>query len=313
MDGSNLQIISVCWPQVETGAGHAASQHRSYRQSESAFRMCPRHKNSSSTRLMQESCGFFKSSRGLRQGNPLSPSLFILLAEVFGRGISRLVSSGLCHPFKLKQGCLPVSHLLYADNTVIFLNGSRNSLKAVKSFIAMYQAASGQKVNQRKSSFYCSHKLSVARVWSHDHLLSFRRSTALFSYLGVPLVKGRIRCSQFSPLVAKVATKLHGWSSKILSQAGRLALIAYVLSGIPVHTLAAMVVPKKVLKDLEGMFANFFWGWREGSRKLHWKKWSSICFPKDEGGLGLRKLKDLMKALHLKLAWGVKFGKEGSL
>ncbi|XP_058111713.1 uncharacterized protein LOC131255032 [Magnolia sinica] len=67
--------------------------------------------------------GFFKSSKGLRQGDPLSPSLFIIAAEVLGRGLKRLVMHGLCQPYKVARGCQQISHLLYADDTLLFLNG----------------------------------------------------------------------------------------------------------------------------------------------------------------------------------------------
>ncbi|MGV7959542.1 hypothetical protein PJP14_30025, partial [Mycobacterium kansasii] len=70
--------------------------------------------------------------------------------------------------------------------------------------------------------------------------------------------------------------------------------------------LAASVVPKQVLHVAERLFANFFWGMKDGQLKLHWRKWASISRPKSEGGLGIRNLVDIMHSLHLKLAWDIK-------
>ncbi|XP_058068306.1 uncharacterized protein LOC131217403 [Magnolia sinica] len=152
------------------------------------------------------SCGFFNSSRGLRQGDPLSPRLFILASKVFSRGLSRLSSSGVCTPFKVKSDCKQISHLLYADDTVLFLNGSSKSIQ---------------------------------------HILGIDKAASNFSYLSVPIFKGQSKSSYFAPLLGKMAAKIQGWSARILSQAGGLALISFVLAGIPIHTLAAMILPKK--------------------------------------------------------------------
>lgn len=135
-----------------------------------------------------ESCGFFKSTRGLRQGNPLSPILFIIAAEALSRGFFRLITDEICNPFKLKQGCLQLSHLLYADDMVLLINGSRRSLVAVKEFLQKYQAASGQCVNQRKSAFFCSSKLPARRIRYIKRILGFGKATRGLTYLGAPIV-----------------------------------------------------------------------------------------------------------------------------
>lgn len=65
-----------------------------------------------------------KSSRGLRQGDPLAPSLFIIAEEVLSRGLLALYASGAVKPFHVPRGCPATSHLLFADDTIIFTNGS---------------------------------------------------------------------------------------------------------------------------------------------------------------------------------------------
>lgn len=69
--------------------------------------------------------GFFKNSRGLRQGDPLSPSPFIIADEVLSRGLSRLFSHNLVGYYRHGRGQIPITHLLFADDTLIFLNVSK--------------------------------------------------------------------------------------------------------------------------------------------------------------------------------------------
>lgn len=69
--------------------------------------------------------GFFKNSRGLRQGNSLSPSLFIIAEEVLSRGRGRLFSHNLVGYYRHGRGQISITHLLFADDTLIFLNVSK--------------------------------------------------------------------------------------------------------------------------------------------------------------------------------------------
>ncbi|XP_058077435.1 uncharacterized protein LOC131225851 [Magnolia sinica] len=246
-----------------------------------------------------ESTSFFESSRGLRQGDPLSPSLFILGADVLSCGLHNLMSNGGCLPFSLGRGCQRISHLLYADDTLLFLNGGRASMRKIVALLDEYQSASGQLINKGKSSFLCSNKIPVSRIHAISSLLRIARSTGTFSHLGVPLSVGRLKSSAFQPLVDKVRGRIKGWTARILSQAGRMVLIKHVLSSIPIHSMAASCIPNQ--------------GWSEGKRKLHWKSWKTISMPKEEGGLGIRKLADMMQAFNIKMAWVLKFHKDSSL
>ncbi|XP_058068824.1 uncharacterized protein LOC131218159 [Magnolia sinica] len=246
--------------------------------------------------------GYFKSSRGLRQGDPISPSLFILSSEVFSKGIKNLFNQGLCQPFKLKLGCPLISHLLYADDTLIFANGRSSSLSAINEFVSEYQNNSGQKINRSKSFFFYSSKLANRRVRSIEQKLHMSTASPGASYLGVPILSGKQSRAAFKPLFDKITAKIEGWKARILSQVGRATQIKHVLGSIPVHMRAATVVPSQTLGDMENYFANFFWGWANGKKKLHWTKWKKIAAPTSEGGLGIRRLGEMMDALRLKMA-----------
>ncbi|CAH9123754.1 unnamed protein product [Cuscuta epithymum] len=120
-------------------------------------------------------------------------------------------------------------------------------------------------------------------------------------HLGVNLHKGINRFSYCSNLINQFEKKLSPWKQRHLNQGGRLILIKHVLSSIPLHILAADTLPRKVINTLEKKMAAFLWGSYNDKHKYHWVKWSELCTPTEEGGLGLRSLIDLERAFSIKL------------
>ncbi|XP_058092413.1 uncharacterized protein LOC131238834 [Magnolia sinica] len=178
---------------------------------------------------------FFKSERGLQQGDPISPSLFIIVIKVFSKGFAQWVSSGSCLPYKLSRGCPLISHLLYVDDTLIFLNGGLVSLHEVKRFLCSSQVVSGRKINLSKSSFLYSSKLSSARIRNIESPLQVRKAGLCSIYLGVLLIHGRVRRSNLLSLVHRVENRNGGWKARCLSQVGRVVFIQHVLGSCAHH------------------------------------------------------------------------------
>ncbi|XP_058071175.1 uncharacterized protein LOC131220234 [Magnolia sinica] len=217
------------------------------------------------------------------------------------RGIKALVERGTYKPFQLRRGCPFVSHLLYEDDTLLFLNGGVASLNAIKDLLQAYQEALGQKVNLHKSSFLCSSKLPRYRIKSIETVLGIARYISCPIYLGVPLCSERVKKALFQPLIDRVVARVAGWKVRVLSRASQAILVQHVLGSIPMHSMAAAHLPTSVIGELEKHFAPFFWGWLDGKQKFHWTNWKAISIPKREGGLGIRKLKEVMQALRLKM------------
>lgn len=101
---------------------------------------------------------FFTSSQGLKQGGPLSPSLFIIAAEVLSRSLNMLHSYDNFIPFSMSLNGPLINHLAYADDIVIFSSGSHRSIKLIMHQIKKYEQSSGQMVNKEKCFFLTAPK-----------------------------------------------------------------------------------------------------------------------------------------------------------
>lgn len=191
-------------------------------------------------------CGFFSLGCGDKQGGLLSPILFILASEGFGRGLNAHVLSSFIRGFEESRMSTP-SHLGFADDLLIFLSYSVRNLQRFMDFLNLYQKASGQQVNLNKIQVVVSSGLSGVRVAT---LLGMRLTDLPIKYLGVPLHCGIFRASHCQLLLADVDNKLNSWSNKLLSAAGRLTLIRSVLTSIPLHLLAVSRLPNSVITDI---------------------------------------------------------------
>ncbi|VFQ68821.1 unnamed protein product, partial [Cuscuta campestris] len=155
-------------------------------------------------------------------------------------------------------------------------------------------------INYGKSSFMTGTKLNSLAITKLERLLLMPHKSFPFTYLGVPIDLGITRKIHCSKLIQSFDNKLNGWLQKNLDQAGRLVLIKHVLNTLPNYFLAVNTIPKAFSHLLEQKMARFWWG---GGNRHHWISWEKLCFPKEEGGLGIRDLKSLEDSFSLKLWW----------
>ncbi|VFQ87108.1 unnamed protein product [Cuscuta campestris] len=157
--------------------------------------------------------GFFKMERGIKQGDPLSPLLFILGSEGLSRMIKAKVAEGVLKAFNTGR-TPPPSHLAYADDIIFFLNGHCRNLLKFKGLLNMFLAASGHQINLSKSHFYTGAKVNHAIKSNMERTLGMREGKLPISYLGATIGKGKMKKAHCKKVILHFDSYLNIWFSK---------------------------------------------------------------------------------------------------
>ena len=155
--------------------------------------------------------GFFGSSRGLRQGNPLSPLLFLLIMEVLSRILKKTEDNNLIRGFlvgAVNSVGMRISHLLFADNTILFCDASRDQLLSIRLTMSCFQAFTGLKVNVRKSEIVPVRE--VNNLVELASILQCREKSLPMKYLEMLLGTSFKTASIWNPILEKLEKKLSG-------------------------------------------------------------------------------------------------------
>ena len=198
--------------------------------------------------------GFFGSSHGLRQGDPLSLLLFLLIMEVLSRLLKKTEECNLIQGFHVgavDSVGMHISHLFFADDTILFCDASRDQLLSIRLVLSCFQAFMGLKVNVRKSEI-----IPVGEVNNLDaltNILQCRVGSLPIKYLGMPLGTSFKTASIWNPILEKKEKKLSGWKRLYLSKGGRLMLVKSTLSSLPTYFLSLFTIPKAMATRLESI------------------------------------------------------------
>ncbi|KAG5591558.1 hypothetical protein H5410_042072 [Solanum commersonii] len=166
-----------------------------------------------------------------------------------------------------------------------------------------YERISGQKVNKIKSHFYLHDNSPLCVAIRLRRLTGIRQGNFPFNYLGCPVYCGRGRASYFEDILRKIARRIMSWHNRLLSVGGKLTLIKHVLQSIPIYLLSVTNPPKNIIEQVHQLMTKFLWGGTRDTRGTQWFRWGELCYPREEGGLGLRSLYDINRALVAKLWW----------
>ncbi|KAJ0682333.1 putative RNA-directed DNA polymerase [Helianthus annuus] len=247
----------------------------------------------------------FSYKRGLRQGDPLSPFLFIIAMEIVTLFVNRLSQKGVFQGCQLPNGGPNITHLCYADDVVFIGSWSEENIIAINRLLRWLNLVSGLKINRRKSKVY-GIGVDPDEVKRLASKVNCEAGSLPFSYLGVPIGVNMKRASFWNVIIDRIYSKLSRWKAKHLSFAGRLTLVKSVLGSLPSYFLSLFVAPKCVIKRIEKIRREFLWGKRNNRNKLRWLKWEFILKHKKAGGMGVGGIQSYNYAMLTKWWWRAK-------
>lgn len=201
-----------------------------------------------------------------------------------------------------------MSHLLYADDTLIFCEPITSQLLYLNLTLLLFEALSGLHINMSKSVMYPVN--DVPNLEESFNIMGCTIGSFPTTYLGLPLGAKYKNTKIWNGIIGKFEKRLAAWQMHYLSMGGRLTLINSVLDSIPTYYLSLFPIPSKVLKKLDKIRRDFLWEGNSTSRKYHLVKWSKVTQSKSNGGLGIRDLALHNKSLLMKWLW--RFGADES-
>lgn len=181
--------------------------------------------------------GSFLPSRGIRQGDPLSPYLFILVAGVLSSMISVAMANRRIQNIRMKRTCPMASHLLFADDSIFLLRATRRNGEELNHTLKLYCAASRQQVNMSKSSLVFNSNSSLVTIDDVCGVFGIDKTVKAGKYLGLPTDWGGSKGEALGFVKQRIIHKLQGWKQQLLSQAGKEVLIKVVATVVPTYTM----------------------------------------------------------------------------
>ena len=211
-----------------------------------------------SIRINGKQCGQIAPTCNLCQGDPLSPYLFLLYAEGLSAMIKKAMEMGKMEGISICRGGPRISHLFFADNSIVFYKASTEECDALQRILCVYKNTTGQQLNRSKTSFFFSPNTSKMTKNEIKNRFGAQVIKQHEKYLWLPSLIGQNKKKSFREIKDRLAGKLAGWKEKHLSKAGKEVLIKVVARAISTYAMSYFKIPNSLCDEMTSLIKNFW-------------------------------------------------------
>lgn len=244
-----------------------------------------------------------QAKRGVRQGDPISPLLFVIMIEYLNRCMVKLQKNpNFNHHAKCEK--LGLTNLTFADDILLFCRGDKTSVDLMLAVFNNFSDSTGLIINPRKCKVFFGSVDQNTRE-SIQNATGFEIGYLAVRYLGIPLSSKKLNLQHYLPLIDKITRRIHHWTAKLLSYAGRVQLIKSFICSIAQYWMLSFPLPKVVIKRIDAICRSFMWTSKADICKKSLVAWNRVCSPNHQGGLGLNNLHIWNQVTLLNCLWNI--------